>query len=114
MVVTCFQQAKRQEGGHLTGNQQQSEADLWLNQLDIKHLNKFHIQLFLQHKLQLQQMQASLTPSYEFFSDQTFRNIFTRTLLQNFFGSNFFFIEVEIKLLESKFSFNSQNIIHFL
>ncbi|VDP12223.1 unnamed protein product [Onchocerca flexuosa] len=52
------QQAKRQEDAQLEGNQQQSEADLWLNQLDIKHLNKFHIQLFLQHKLQQQQMQA--------------------------------------------------------
>ncbi|VDK67957.1 unnamed protein product [Litomosoides sigmodontis] len=55
------QQVKRQEDGHLTGSQQQSEADLWLNQLDIKQLNKFHIQLFLQHKLQLQQMQAQIT-----------------------------------------------------
>ncbi|KAL3983231.1 RPEL repeat family protein [Acanthocheilonema viteae] len=55
------QQAKRQEDGHLEGSQQQSEADLWLNQLDIKHLNKFHIQLFLQHKLQQQQMQAQIT-----------------------------------------------------
>ncbi|EJD75778.1 SAP domain-containing protein [Loa loa] len=55
------QQAKRQEDAQLEGNQQQSEADLWLNQLDIKHLNKFHIQLFLQHKLQQQQMQAQIT-----------------------------------------------------
>ncbi|VDO16025.1 unnamed protein product [Brugia timori] len=57
------QQAKRQEDAKLEGNQQQSEADMWLNQLDIKHLNKFHIQLFLQHKLQQQQMQASLFPT---------------------------------------------------
>ncbi|VIO87931.1 Uncharacterized protein BM_BM5522 [Brugia malayi] len=55
------QQAKRQEDAKLEGNQQQSEADMWLNQLDIKHLNKFHIQLFLQHKLQQQQMQAQIT-----------------------------------------------------
>lgn len=53
-----FQQAKRLEGAQQDENQQQSEAEVWLNQLDIKHLNKFHIQLFLQHKFQQQQMQV--------------------------------------------------------
>lgn len=58
--VSNLQQAKRQEDARQEGSREQSEADVWLSQLDIKHLNKFHIQLFLQHKLQQQQMQVSL------------------------------------------------------
>ncbi|KHN84417.1 MKL/myocardin-like protein 1 [Toxocara canis] len=54
------QQTKRQECAQQKGECQQSQADVWLNQLDIKHLNKFHIQLFLQHKLQQQQMQEQI------------------------------------------------------
>ncbi|VDM42956.1 unnamed protein product [Toxocara canis] len=54
------EQTKRQECAQQKGECQQSQADVWLNQLDIKHLNKFHIQLFLQHKLQQQQMQEQI------------------------------------------------------
>ncbi|VDN00769.1 unnamed protein product [Thelazia callipaeda] len=69
------QQAKRQENAQHEGYQQQSDADLWLNQLDIKHLNKFHIQLFLQHKLQQQQMQAD-----SFFISR--HNLFSKSIFE--------------------------------
>uniref|UniRef100_A0A915C9B7 SAP domain-containing protein n=1 Tax=Parascaris univalens TaxID=6257 RepID=A0A915C9B7_PARUN len=53
-------QTNRHECAQQKNEGEQSQADMWLNQLDIKHLNKFHIQLFLQHKLQQQQMQEQL------------------------------------------------------
>ncbi|VDD97295.1 unnamed protein product, partial [Enterobius vermicularis] len=49
------QQKKRQEAYQHEGNDdQKSQAEVWLRQLDISKLHKFHIQRFVQHKQQLQ------------------------------------------------------------
>uniref|UniRef100_A0A0N5AA29 SAP domain-containing protein n=1 Tax=Syphacia muris TaxID=451379 RepID=A0A0N5AA29_9BILA len=51
------QQKKRQD----EEDDQKSQAEIWLRQLDINKLNKFHIQLFVQHKKQQQQLQAQIS-----------------------------------------------------
>ena len=37
----------------------QSRAEHWLSELDVREVNRDHIQSFLQHKLQHQQLQVA-------------------------------------------------------